>query len=269
MKRRLRLLGYIFVLLLVIFGGVLSIHNYYKKKPIKSLNIHPQLMATSKYKEVKIKSTKVGTSYSTFSRKAHKQLRSIPFTSKSRKIISDEEFTRQDITIEKFLKFFKYFKYNRFTTIEKHFIYNNAVKNRLNPFVLLLKIELESGLVSNAGRYSEKTYRHRMRWILGYGMYKSIITKNGIYKPNGGFLKQVSRGARCLRYWMNNYTAGISYNIINLGKYKLIPNNACSYALYQYTPFWGRFEENNTACAGNEIFAPKYYKWKKLWETIK
>jgi len=209
--------------------------------------------------------------YSTYSKKAHKKNREIPFDG-SDYLIGNNEFTDSDFTLNKTKKFIKkYFQFNIWTDEEIEIIYTAAKLRKISIILFLTKIECESGLLSNYRRLKKdnKRYQQLMRWILGYGMYTSVRLKDGsVWKPNGGFKKQIYGGARCLRYWFDVYRPGM-YNSVNLGERKIYSKNAATFSLYKYTPFWGKFSENGTKCAGNEKTKQIFYYYKSLWKCLK
>ena len=206
------------------------------------------------------------SNFSTYSREAFKFI-SMPNTNGFDNLISDDEFTDIAYTLDDVLEFFEFFPANRFNWDEKCYIYLMSKKNKINVLVLLVKIQTESSLISD-GLTNDYTRFYRMTWILGCDMYTSMISNGRYIKPYGGFYKQIERATWRLRGWYDEYYKGKKIVYINFDM-KLRPANGATYALYKYTPFWGKTIENGAKCTGNENFVSLYQTYKKLWAKVK
>ena len=198
--------------------------------------------------------------YSTYSNKAHKIVKSIPLAG-AEFIISDALAVGTDYTFDDVVEFMGSFDHP-FELSELAMIYNACQYSGIHFLYFATKIQMESSLITNPDKLEGRLLRYRKRWVLGYDMYRTLP---GGAKPSGGLSSQVYGAAACLRKHIDEYCPGKTVSI-NLGRDKIRPANAATYALYRYTPFWGKTKENGAVCSGNEIFRPTYKYFLKYWK---
>jgi hypothetical protein len=179
-------------------------------------------------------------------------------------LISDFTFTnKQDKN--KVLQLLK--KYDcKLSKDEQSFILYTAEKYRINPLVILAKIDSESSMIT--GKQNKYFERLKNR-ILGYGLYIYWTDSAGKrYCPYETFFNQVDRGIATLRHWYDDYRPGKKVKLsfgTNYNAGTITPENASTYSLYRYTPIWAGCYDTDTAQGklwqgGNMLFLKRLEK---------
>ncbi|MDO8964110.1 MAG: hypothetical protein Q7W30_06400 [Coriobacteriia bacterium] len=121
-------------------------------------------------------------------------------------------------------------------------IYEAARLNNLNPKVIIATLDKEQSLISEAPHVphagnSHGTYTYHIPKAMGCGIYK------GSKNTYPGFGKQVFYGAQKLSTyeisfgWYPGKTKSV-YSYPDGHRITIAPKNACTFALYTYTPYY-------------------------------
>ena len=126
-------------------------------------------------------------------------------------------------------------------------IHDAAIRNNMNAQYLLVLLQKEQGLITDAD-----PYQSQINWATGYAVCDTCSTSHPSVLAYKGFAKQVDQAAWRTRYFYENieefhFQEGQTYNID--GQTVYLENRATA-ALYNYTPH----------LRGNQIF------W-KLWKS--
>jgi hypothetical protein len=136
----------------------------------------------------------------------------------------------------------------------------------INPFPVLLKMEMETGLLRGNTNRSQPWLMNR---AMGFGLFKKF-RKNGLkYYIYGGYDIQVFHAIKRLRDFFDEWKPGTPKYIVDL-KTNIILLNASTYSLYRYTPFYGTHNEYNWEyeVIGNKGFKILFSKYKLKWKTF-
>ncbi len=114
-------------------------------------------------------------------------------------------------------------------------IYNAARTHRINPKVLLVLLQKEQSIITDASpRISQ------FDWATGFGLCDACDPDDPAVAKYKGFAKQIDSAAGSLRFYLDHYTektwikrAGAQYTIDNVF---VIPATAATAFLYTYTP---------------------------------
>ncbi|HRY63086.1 MAG TPA: hypothetical protein P5267_00550 [Patescibacteria group bacterium] len=174
-------------------------------------------------------------------------------------IIADEELTDYDsMSLDQIQKFLE----EKNSPLAKYvdplvrmtasqIIYDNARLNRINPRYILVLLQKEQSLITDANP-SQGQYD----WATGYGVCDSCSKNDPAIQKYKGFAMQVDRGAGGTRFYFDNpdkfkYQTGETYTIDNLD---VTIKNDATRALYTYTPH----------LHGNEMLVTLWEKWFSL-----
>lgn len=129
-------------------------------------------------------------------------------------------------------------------------IYDNAQISRINPKVILTKLQKEQSLI-DGGLSTD-----RLDWATGYGICDSCSKSDPAVQKYRGFANQIDYAASALRLFYDNpqeygFKVGQTYTID--GQRVTVSNNA-THALYLYTPH----------LHGNSNFNKIYTQWFSL-----
>jgi hypothetical protein len=182
-------------------------------------------------------------------------------------MISNAEFTNQNWTHEQVTKFVKHWKNNKLHKWDIKVICDAARKHRIHPLVVLTKMEQEQSMIRNYSPGSKNSYRKRYIRAMAYGLSIKRIVKGKKYYPHEGYYKQVTRGTKCLRKFYDKYEDGMNHPI-NYNKEFVYPENAATYSLYVYCPFYGLYSNHGITCRGNELFIVIYKEFKGVWNEV-
>ena len=118
------------------------------------------------------------------------------------------------------------------------------------------QMQKESSLIMNNTTFD---YKWRMNGAMGY-YCKLLYTKPDGERitVNYGYEIQVSKGLSCMRKWYDSWTKGASLDLLSY-EGTITPDNAGSYALYQYTPFYGEAVAFGHNTVGNRRFMAIWY----------
>jgi hypothetical protein len=187
-------------------------------------------------------------------------------------LISDYDFTNQKITYERLTNFIKIFPKTPITKDKLKHLYTQSTNYKINPIVILAKLEQENGLINN-GRGTNGLVL-RLKRAMGYGLFVYKKDKNGNkYRPSLGYSNQISGSCSFFREKFNEWKPKtVIEQLQNLGK--ITPKNASTYSLYRYCPVYGKYQNygfnGNTYqktsfyCVGNMNFSKIFYKFKQL-----
>ncbi|MBM2820613.1 MAG: hypothetical protein HW405_373 [Candidatus Berkelbacteria bacterium] len=129
-------------------------------------------------------------------------------------------------------------------------IYNAAVANRVNPYVILATIQKEESIIE-----SNNNFDYRAKWAMGYGVCDRCDSDDPALQKYAGFTKQVTDGTWQLKrnysYWASTGDWKVGHSMVIDGTTVTFANRATS-ALYRYTPH----------LHGNENFAGIYNRYK-------
>lgn len=168
-------------------------------------------------------------------------------------LISDYDFTNQDFTYVRILFFVNSFSNNRLTEGEVKWIVSRCRYYGVNAWVVLVQLQKESSLIGNLARLD---YDVRKGRAMGYSCATVGTNAKGynIGKYHDFYL-QVDLGIRTLRKWFDHYTnvRGRPIMVYSSEK-KIVPQNAATYSLYKYTPFYGKAFIYGRTSVGNLHF---------------
>lgn len=182
-------------------------------------------------------------------------------------LISDYDFTNQDYTWRQYLAFYENFPACRLNYSQKEMIYRAARVNTLHPLVLMAKLQNETDLIQNVGGTNK--YSWRLNRAMGYGMIRHWWEDNRKYKfyKYGGYDLQVWLAAELLRKSFDDYSK-YDNAIIKLmcNGEKILVENAATYSLYVYNPFYGTHSKYGYKSTGNKLFEIVFNRYLKLWQ---
>jgi len=160
------------------------------------------------------------------------------------------------------------------TDSEINLIYDTGRDFKINPLVLLMKMEQESGLLRN-NMGTNKYYIRKFR-ACGFGLYISSKTNRDgytlgtnasgkvAYYRYGGFKTQITECAELLRKHFNAWSKSTPVMIkdFNPTGWEYYVKNASTYTLFRYCPYYGDFYNGKFKNVGNRIVH-------SLWKEIK
>jgi hypothetical protein len=149
---------------------------------------------------------------------------------------------------------------------QKGYIYAVCHTYEVNPIFIMVQMEKEASLIRNKTTYD---YPLRERRALGYACWIKKTNEQGQeYRPFEGYDQQLSLGVKRLRVLFNEFKPGMSIKV--LSKEKIIyPENAATYAMYVYTPFYGEAVAFGHNTVGNRRFLSLWYVLKPIWDATK
>jgi hypothetical protein len=183
--------------------------------------------------------------------------------------INDYNFTNQNYNIKKVWKFVKTFKYRALDYADVEVIVRGCHLEKIHPLVVLVKMQTESGLLN----VKDRTFleiRHLRHRAMAYGIYKNFRIEGKKFYEFGGYDIQVFMAIKLFRKLFNGYKKGKSLFIYDLGR-RVIPENASTYSLMRYMPFYGHHDYYSWGLQGigNKGFERTYIQFRKRWKTIK
>jgi hypothetical protein len=182
-------------------------------------------------------------------------------------IISDYDYTNQNYTFQQVWKFVKSYRHSALTYDEVETIVRYCHVFKINPIMALGRLQFESDLLVMSQQSTNiKWLKHR---AMGYGLYIHIRRDGLKMYKFGGFDIQVYKGIELMRKAFDRWDNTKRIYIKDL-KRKVKPENAATYALYYYTPFWGRhniYEWKNEAI-GVSAFETLIPNLKLRWRKI-
>jgi hypothetical protein len=106
------------------------------------------------------------------------------------------------------------------------FIVTTAKDCRINPALLVARLQIEQGLITDPALPKPKELEHAM----GHGCFddKKWLKSGGIYD-------QIAKSGRTLRGHYNEFRTGVVLEV-DYGKRKVCPANSPTYAILKYTP---------------------------------
>lgn len=155
------------------------------------------------------------------------------------------------------VKICKAYPKNKFTPYHCRLISETSIRYKEHPVLILGKIEAEQSLIRECANLGKESWDFRMAKCMGYGLDRYKILPNGTKKYKyKGFETQVIHGAYTLRYWYDKWNPSTEIEIeLRWGKkVKIVPENAATYALYQYTPMYGSFNNEGYLNTGLIIY---------------
>jgi hypothetical protein len=187
-------------------------------------------------------------------------------------LITDKEF-RQQYSYTDVYNFVKSYPKNQFTEDEIKYLVNAGKRGNVSQLLVLFIMQFESGLVANTqGTYK---YKWRMSRAMGSSLGMSYVHNGKRVYPSSGFSAQIDNAIIILNNHFSDYYAGIE---IELQKYHNIiyPDNAATYVLYKYKPFFESHEIFNWSLkpvgvvAGNDVYIKHFQNYKnKIEESRK
>jgi len=180
-------------------------------------------------------------------------------------LISDYEFTNQNYTMQGVYKFCKSFKNNPLSYDDVEIIVRYCHLYTINPLPILIKMQMESDLLER--NLTNKTVRYLKIRAMGYGMAHNFRLGGLKHYEYGGYQIQIFHAIKRMREFLEEWEPGMKKYVIDLKK-DIIPANASSYALYRYTPFYGKHNEYNWKydAIGNMAFSSLFRKYKMGWD---
>lgn len=158
-------------------------------------------------------------------------------------LISDADFTQSyKSTIRDKFRIYK----NRLTVKDWQDIFEVTLKYQMNPLVLLTKLEQEQSLITDG---SPVNYSIRYNKACGVHGTKTKYLE--------GFKSQLDGCCRILRRHFNAWKPGKPV-LLASGEGVVIPSNAATYALYVYTPHYGKYDNGGVPNIGNQLFVSLY-----------
>jgi hypothetical protein len=182
-------------------------------------------------------------------------------------ILSDYDYTNQDYTFQQVWRFVKSYKNTALNYDDVETIVRYCHVFKISPILALGRLQFESDLLVMSQKHkSIKWLKHR---AMGYGLYIHI-RRDGVkmYKW-GGFDIQAYKGIELMRKAFDRYDGTKIVQVKDL-KRKVKPKNAATYAMYYYTPFYGRhniYDWKNPAI-GVSAFETLIPSLKKRWKLI-
>jgi len=176
-------------------------------------------------------------------------------------IISDYDLTNQDWTWDQYDDFYSNFPGNRFSRYDKLIIYQNCRMFTINYKAVLAKLHCENDLLKNNS--GPGNHEFRKYTAMGYGG-DNLKNYNGIrvYKY-GGFSLQMYLSLKKLSEKFRQFTNGVSVPV-KCKDFRVQPDNAASYALYRYTPFYYTHKIGKVLMGGNKKYAAVHKFLKEL-----
>jgi len=179
-------------------------------------------------------------------------------------LISDYDYTNQKYTWPQTWNFIKSFD-NHLSYSEAEQIFRHCIIYKINILVPLARMQQEQDLIfereGNTNNIGWRKYR-----CMGYGLYKNFRRDGKKFYHYGGYQIQVFRGIKLMRNAFDEWRPGIKKDVLDL-KIKIKTDNAATYALYRYNPFYGKHNIYGWkySAGGNKYFMEKFWLLKKLW----
>ena len=174
-------------------------------------------------------------------------------------IIDDYSFTNQNWTARDFDRFCTNMLINWLYKWDKDYIIYNCRKYKIHPLIIFTKMQQEQGLLYNP-------FREKCRKLLsictGYAVH------NEYPKHLRTFGNQIAGACRVLRKAFDRYKPGIIKRVYCVNQC-IRPENAATYSLYSYTPYWQKFKRGKLTYSGNIIFKHIYDALKEKWDSEK
>ena len=183
-------------------------------------------------------------------------------------LMSDYDLTNQNYTMGRVYRFCKSYKNNPLDYGEIVTIVRYCHIYKLHPIPVLAKLQLESDLVVRAS--TNKTIAYLKYRAMGYGLFKNFRRDGKKFYTYGGYQIQVYFALKTIRKLFDEYRPGLKVNVLEKG-IKIVPDNAATYALYRYTPFYDQHNIYNwkIKAIGNRGYIKIYKSFMKKWEGIK
>lgn len=181
-------------------------------------------------------------------------------------IISDYDFTNQNFTYQQTTNFIKSYPNNRLTASEMEIVYRYCVMYEINIILALAVMQKESDLLLNNAK---DKYEWRKSRAFGYGMFRNFRRDGLKFYEYGGYYIQAYFAIKTLRKLFDEWKPGIKKEVIDLKKW-VVPQNASSYSLLRYNPFYGVHNEYNWEydAIGNKAFETLIPEMKKRWSKV-
>ena len=127
-------------------------------------------------------------------------------------------------------------------------------------------MQLESDLLWNNGK---DNYDWRRSRAMGYGLYLHFRRDGLKFYKYGSYEIQVFKGIELMRRAFDAWKEGAEKEIIDL-KMFIVPQNAGTYALHVYNPFYGKHNEYGWEedAIGNKAFESLIPSLLKRWKEI-
>lgn len=182
---------------------------------------------------------------------------------KMTKLIENEQFTNSTWSHKTVSKLIRSYGNRKITDNNINLICEYCKRYSIHPLIVLAKAEQENALITSyIGNYSRKKFR-----AMAYGLSISkYVNGKKVYKY-GGFTNQVTNSIKLLRKAYDKWNPSKSHKI-NFGTKTIVPENAATYSLYVYCPFYGNYLNYGNPNKGNEIFVSIYKKFSKRWNKI-
>lgn len=179
-------------------------------------------------------------------------------------LLDDYHITNTAYTWKQAFKYMCSYPNTYLSSYDMRLVYDNSKKNKLWLVFTAAIIEFESNLIRNNCR--DYRYAWRYNRAMAYGMDKTdIIDGKKVYRY-GTFHKQLSKGLYKARTIYNTWEPGKMILYKDLGA-KYEPENAATYLLCQYRPFYSNHDHYNWGMeiAGNQTFVKVYRSMLNDW----
>ena len=173
-------------------------------------------------------------------------------------LISDFDYTNNTIDFTRLYRFVKSFT-NRLTYSDIEVIYRHSVIFKINPVLMLARMQQESDLLFENAKGNRHTWRKYR--AMGYGLYKNFRAGGKKFYVYGGYELQVYFAARTMRKLFDEYRPGVKKKILDTGE-TIKPENAGTYGLYRYLPFYGKHNKYGWKYeAGGNKYMLKHFRY--------
>jgi len=185
-------------------------------------------------------------------------------------LLSDKDF-QQQYGFNKLWEFVQSYPKNQLTKNQVSYLNQRCSNENVSPLFILFKAQFETGMLAN----NDGNYRYKWREdrFLCYGLHKSKVKNGRRYYPYHGYSNQVYYAVRQFRNNFDNFTPGMIKKLEH-SKDIIKPENAATWAIYEYTPFfdthpiYGWSLKPVGMVAGNDIFIKYYAKYKNKINSV-
>lgn len=177
-------------------------------------------------------------------------------------LCSDYDFTNQNYSYETVSKMIKSYKNTLLIKSDIEVIIRYSTVFELNPIMVLAKMQMESDVVVRTT--TNKTASWLRHLAMGYGLYLNFWKDGKKYYKYGGFDIQVFKACEAMRKHFDGWKQGKKVFVKDL-KREVTPENAATYSMYLYTPFYGEHNVYNwkSSAIGNIAFISTFERMKQ------
>lgn len=182
-------------------------------------------------------------------------------------IVSDYDYTNQEYTFKQVLSFVKSYPNNKLTYSDVEVVYRWCVVYEINIIMAFAVMQKESDLLWNN---SKEKYDWRKSRAFGYGLAKNFRRDGLKFYRYGGYEIQTYFAIKTMRKLFDEWEEGMEKEVLDLGK-NIIPDNAGTYSLYRYCPFFGEhnFYNWDKPAIGNKAFEVLLPKLKEKFKEVR